>query len=284
MSATTHTTEQLASEIIERLAKSYDLVYVDYRDEVSDEQAGAIVRGDMEAFYESCWEWEADNRADACATIIAELAADVVADWERADIDTPNRGDEPDYSALAEDLTGDIDEYERVRFAIEDRDSGDWVGQLLRNSPNVLLRVSVLDEDHGYSFEDVAAERVLADVGLPATAANVETMNATLAECSPEYSVLMGYWIVGADLDELHALSTEAEADVEIVNPYLYLGNPFAGSGFISERPFEGTVRVKRSDLRTDKDAFGYAVDEVYGGLNASSFASTIRPVDTDAR
>jgi hypothetical protein len=261
------TVEHLADAIIENLAKSYDLVYVDYRDELSAEDAAALVRGDTDAVFESMWEWEADNRWDACEAIIGELADDVVTNWEHED--------DADYSELLAELPGD--EYDRVRFTIEERDSSDWVRDLIRNTPNVLLRINVIDEDHGYSFEEVAVERVLEDVKLPVTPENVATMNSTLAECSPEYSVLMGYWIVGADLSDIYDLPVEPDAEVEIVNPYLYLGNPFVGSGFISERPFEGTVRVKRSDLKTDKDAFGYAVDEVYGGLSPSSFECVIR-------
>ncbi len=103
-------------------------------------------------------------------------------------------------------------------------------------------------------------------------------MAATLAECSPEFSVLMGYWIVGADVETLYDLGSDVK-QVTITNPHLYLGNPSSGTGFISEEPFEGTVTVDRGDLRTDKDAFGYSVESIYGGLNASQFEAEITPV-----
>ena len=168
----------------------------------------------------------------------------------------------------------------RVRFEIEERDAGSWVKELIGHTPNVLLRIDVLDEDHAYSFEEVTARRVLKDLGLRATRANVETVNCVLANASPEYSVLLGYWIVGVDISDIYELAHDVE-EVEIVNPYVYLGNPFSGSGFISEKPIEGVARVKRADLRTDKDAFGSSVDEIYGGLRASDFEAEIRPVVT---
>lgn len=260
--------KQLADEIIKRLDKSYDLVYVDYRDQLTDSQVAKLVRGDDDWLDES-WDWESDQRYEGAKQIIEDLTKEVIRDWsEEADADL---------DFLVDALKANVEEWDRVRFEIEERDEGGWVRQFLRQTPNVLLRINVIDEDHGYSFEEVKARRVLKDLGMRATRANVKTVNYVLAETSPEFSVLLGYWIVGADVSDIEALPTDPETGVEIINPYLYLGNPFTGSGFISERPIEGTVRVKREDLRTDEDAFGYSVDEIYGGLNASSFACEIR-------
>lgn len=175
------------------------------------------------------------------------------------------------------DALTDGDEFERVREAVEERDTGEWVDRLISNTPRVLLRINVLDEDHAYSYGEVKPRRVLKDLGLRATKANVERVSYVLVNASPEYSVLLGYWIVGAELSDIYSLPNDPEADVEIVNPYLYLGNPFSGSGFISEKPLEGVVRVKREDLRADRDAFGYAVDEIYGGLGPSDFECELR-------
>lgn len=47
---------QLADEIIGRLSKSYDLVYVDYRDQLTDTQVASLVRGD-DGWLEESWEW-----------------------------------------------------------------------------------------------------------------------------------------------------------------------------------------------------------------------------------
>src|SRR5206468_8906515 len=115
------------------------------------------------------------------------------------------------------------------RFAVEERDTGEWVEALISHTPNVLLRITALDEDHAYSNEEVAASRVLEDLGVPATPGNVETVNYVLANASPEFSVLLGYWIVSADVADIYKLAHDV-TEVEIVNPYLYLGNPLSGS------------------------------------------------------
>jgi hypothetical protein len=270
MMAATQGTEalvtQLADEIVKRLDKSYDLVYVDYRDQLTDTQVSALVRGDE--WLDESWEFESDSRYDSAKRIIDELAGNVIREWsDEADADL-------DFILGA--FEGD--EWDRVRFEIEERDTGSWVEQLVRQTPTALLRINVIDEDHGYSFEEVTARRVLKDLGMRATRENIATVNYVLANASPGYSVLLGYWIVSADVSAIYELAHDVE-EVEIVNPYLYLGNPFVGSGFISERPLDGTVRVKREELRTDKDAFGYAVDEIYGGLRASDFEAEIRPI-----
>lgn len=263
---------QFADEIIARLAATYDLIYVDYRDELDDEQAAAVVRADYESLWDHLAQFESDSRYEGVKYVIDELVTEVIREW---DIDA-----DADLDFIAEAFKNDPDEWDRVRYAIEERDDGSWLQQLMRQTPNVLLRINVIDEDNGYSFEEVKPRRVLKDIGMPATRANVETVERTLLECSPEYSVLLGYWIVGADLGDIYELPNDPDTEVEITNPYLYLGNPFSGSGFISERPIEGTVRVKRGDLRTDADAFGYGVDEIYGGLYASSFECKIEAVN----
>jgi hypothetical protein len=260
---------QLADEIIKRLDKSYDLVYVDYRDQLTDTQASALVRGN-EGWLDESWEFESESKYESAKQLIDDLAREVIDEW----------GDEADadLTFVLDAFKDDVEEWSRVRFEVEDRDTGAWVEQLVRQTPSVLLRIGAIDEDHAYSFEQVTADRVLKDLGLPATRANVKTVGYVLANATPEYSVLMGYWIVGADLSSIYELAHDVK-EVEIVNPYLYLGNPFAGSGFISEQPIEGVVRVRREDLRTDRNAFGYAVGEIYGGLCPSDFEAEIRPV-----
>jgi hypothetical protein len=57
----------------------------------------------------------------------------------------------------------------------------------------------------------------------------------------------------------------------------VYRGNSFSGSGWISEKPFVDIVRVEREDLRTDNDAFGRAIDDIYGGRCPSRFEAEIR-------
>ncbi len=262
----------LADELIADLDESYELVYVDRGDRLTDEQVAAIVACD----FDSLWggdlgEWESDQRADRVHQIIRDDAEEIVRHWEIED--------DADYSTLLHTFDHTTEEWERVREAIDDREAGNWMNELCNNTNPVLLRVRVLDEDTGYDNEIVHPERVLRDVGLPVTDDNVRIMRATLNECSPEFSVLLGYWVAGVRVRDMYELTNEPNAQIEIVNPYLYLGNPLQGTGWMSEEPFQGVATVRRGDLRTDKAAFGHSLDSIFGGLNAGSLACEIRTV-----
>ncbi|MET0711074.1 MAG: hypothetical protein ABWZ30_01020 [Jiangellaceae bacterium] len=185
----------------------------------------------------------------------------------------------PDYTDVLNDLLGGGEHWDRVREAIEERDSGKWPQELADNSGRVLLRIAIdsIDEDHAYDNEQVEAAGVLERLGLDADEHNLREVQYVLDNASPEYSVLMGYWVFGAEVRQLFDLPVEADTMIEIDGPHLYLGNPFAGSGFVTEHALHATVTVRRDELRTDSDAFGYALDEVYGGLSPSEFEADLR-------
>jgi hypothetical protein len=267
------TCKGLANEIIAGLRRANDLVYVEYNERLDDDEVAAIVAGHMDDLWGSqLADLEADRQHESITAIINDHGQDVIRAWERED--------DTDHSGLWQQFQ-DGEEHRRVWEEIQGRDTGNWLLQLIRQTPDVLLRVRVLDEDQGYAFTDVTPEQVLADVGLPATAGNLATMASTLNECAPEHSVLLGYWIIGADVEAIYTLPDVPDTVIEIINPYLYLGNPLAGTGFISPGPFEGTITVRRDDLCTDRAAFGYSVDEIYGGLSPSTFTAAIRPQAT---
>jgi hypothetical protein len=271
---TERTLKALADEIIADLPEKIDLIYISQGDKLTDEQVGYVVAGDITALWDSMAEWEYDAKWSAVTNDIKTAAEEVTRRWERDD------GDDADYADLRDALescgTGDA-EWERIRDEMESRESGDWFKDLMNGCSEVLLRINVIDEDAAYNHEEVTAERVLADVKMPNTIENRFIVQYALDNASPEYSVLLGYWIVGASVSDLWALPEDCE--VEITDPYLYLGNPFMGDGFITEEPIKGTVRVKREDLRTDKTAFGYGVSEIYGGLSGSQYSASIKLV-----
>lgn len=270
MKIITRSVKALADAIIEDLDEKIDLIYVDYRDQLTDEQIAAIVRNDLEKLWESLEEWESENRWQGAKYVIEQGRDAVIQRWERED--------DEDYSQIASDFDGS-DEEERVREEINERESGEWMKALVRQSGDVLLRIPIdaLDEDRAYSYEPVEATDVLKRLGFEATDDNVKTMSYALANASPEFSTLMGYWIVGADVEDLYKLEVDENGFVAIENPHLYLGNPFMGDGFITEEALTGTAYVRRSDLQTDKSAFGYSVNSIYGGLNASQFEAKVR-------
>ncbi len=159
---------KLADEIIERLDRSYDLVYVDYRDQLMDTQVAALVRGDE--WLDESWQFESDSKYESTKQIIDNPASEIVREWSE-------EADDADLDFVRDGLKDNIDEWDRVRFEIEERDSGSWVDELIGNTPNVLLRINAIDEDAAYSYEEVKPRRVLKDLGLRATAQNIETVN-----------------------------------------------------------------------------------------------------------
>lgn len=238
-------------EALERLDKNYELIFVDYDDKLYDEQIDAVVSGDFEKVYDLTSDFESESSWHGMKYVIEETFPD----W---------------------DMLSDEDQ-ETVREAIQERDTSDFITTLIRHTPDPLLRINVVDEDNCWSYEEVKPRQVLKAVGLRATKHNVREVDYALANASPEYSTLLGYWVVSVDLEALW--TAPEEADVKITNPYLYLGNPFMGDGFITEHALEGVVTVKRNEIHTDKGAFGYGVNEIYGGLSPSQFHADIEVV-----
>ena len=241
-------------EAIAKLDDKYDLVFVNHDDKLSDDQVDALVSGDLESFWEKTAEFESESR---------DVGIDSVID---------NEFDDEEWDSLS------AEDQQTVRDTIAERDNSDWVTQLINQTPNPLLRIKVVDEDDGWSYEEVVPQQVLDAIQLQATEHNVKVIQAALNESSPEYSTLLGYWIVSLDLKMLY--QADQSKKLRITNPYLYLGNPLMGSGWVTEEALEGTVVVERSDVHTDKKAFGYSISEVYGGLQASQFEAEVQIID----
>lgn len=266
------TPAQVADLLISRLDDKYDLIYIDRGDQLTDEQVAAMVAGDTEKLWDSISEWESDARWYGIKYVIGELVSDLRREYE----------DDEDALEAIDEFNDGGEDRDHVCDEIAQRDSGQWFTDLVNATPDVLLRICCIDEDHAFAFQPVDPPQVLGLLdGIEMTDENLKVVADALLECSPEFSVLMGYWVVGADLGEINNLPVGDGERVQITNPYLYLGNPFAGSGWISEEPLIGTVTVDRDDLRTDKGAFGWSLDEVYGGLSASRFSATLTPVPT---
>lgn len=242
--------------VAEDLKGSYDLIYIDYRDGLSEEQAGFIVAGDYERLWESFESWEPDSRADGVQWEIDELCGHLSVEDQRL------------FGLIADD----------VRLEIGNRDSGAWVRELIRNTPDPLLRVPAVSEDDAGKVDRDDPGTVLDIVGFARTEANLEAVAKVLRETPSD--VLMGYWIFRVDLEHIYALRDED--DILVVNPHLVMGNPFTGAYTCDIQRLEGAVVVPRADLRTDKDAFGYSCHEVYGGLGGD-FDSEIRVIEKEA-
>lgn len=258
----------MKAAIIAGMQPKYELVYVDRGDRLTDEQVGFLVANDFDKLWDDLAEFETTSRDAGVDAILPDLIDEVLRGWSGED--------DVDYEHLRVAFANS-EEFEDVRQEMEGRDESDWVRALARGAGDVLLRIACIGGDEGWSSEPVTPQQVLEQVGFEASEHNVSAVQGALDECSPEFSVLLGFWFFGADVEALYDL--DGSAPVKITDPYLYLGNPFAGSGYITTEPLQGAVTVQRDELRTDEGAFGYSLNKVFGGLSASQFAAKIESV-----
>ncbi len=263
------TLEQLYVEAVEDLQREYELVFVDHCDQLTDEQLDALVEGDLETLLDQLSEFEMNSRDRALDYIVRDAVGSVIRRWElEGGADCTWFGDAFLDSPFEDELRNEITE----------RDKGDWVRDLIRHTSNPLLRIVAIDEDNAYSHEEIGPIELLVRIGIEPSDENVKTIRDVIANASPEFSVRMGFWIAALDLEKLYDLP-DGTKHIDLINPYFYFGNPFYGNGFVSNEPLIGTVRVHLSHLRTDSNQFGYSIDQIYGGVNPSSFDVEFEPV-----
>jgi hypothetical protein len=256
--------EAVRAEIATTPAYRFELVYVDYRDGLEQEQVDAIARGDWEALDASMEKWVNDAQFEGACQLLEELVGYV-----------EDEDDGWDRSVLEDWLH--TDSAAEIRFEIQERDTSAPLEDLAAHSGNVLLRVTAIDEDDAWSFEPIEPTELLARLELPATEGNLSLASSIIDNTSPEYGVAMGYWLFAVNVRDLIPLMSY-EGKLRITGAHFWLGNPFAGSGW-ADGPFEGEVVIDRADLRTDKDAFGYSWTEVVGGTSPSYYESKIEVV-----
>lgn len=242
---TAPTLEAIKADIIANLDETYDLTYVGYGDSLSPDQVSAIVRNDSEALNDSTWEWEAESAAIGARSV----ALEEVNSYEHNHV-VPEDFD-------ASDMAFEIEE------TIRNRNSSNPIKELASATADTLMRVEIISEDDGFSnWSPRPSEAYLSKMGLPNTGKNIDTMNE-LIDTTPS-DLHMAYAVFPASTADLLAtMGTDVVATVE--NPEVVLGNPFTGGYW--NATFEGTLSINRSALVTDKSAFGWSVDETYGGF-----------------
>lgn len=246
----------LHDRIIKTLDETYELVYVEQGDGLTPEQVSDVVNSDTESLDDSIVEWSSENAAISART----AALEAVQEYEH-------------HHEVPEDF--DISEMAfEIEETIRDRDTSNPLRELAEQTSDVLLRVNVISEDDApTTWNEQPVETYLKKAGLPITARNIETMDGLVADTPSE--VHMGYAVFSAPIKDLLETMGDDKATVTVENPDIVLGNPFTG-GYWSA-PFEVTLTFAREDLMTDRDAFGWSVDDTYGGFITEGKA-TITP------
>jgi hypothetical protein len=217
-----------------------DLVYVDYRDELSPEQVEKILH---EGWDDHLDEWISD------------------AQWQSA-------------NELAEDIRQQnpgllIEEFELAEMIV-DLDTSNPYRDLLRNTGTMLFRASPDENDMAMLNDELTSPLLACD------ALNLHhQFMPIVAEILPEiegYRAEGGGWF-GATFvfsanpaDVLDACNTGAHGRIEVSDPFLWLTNPYSGNGW-GEVAEGCTVTLQRDDVHVDKYAWGYGAHDVFGGL-----------------
>ena len=267
------TLEDVRDAVIAAMDPKYDLIYVDYRDSLTDEQAAAVVRGDYESLWESTSEWEGDSLWEGAKYVMEELTKQVFSEWHAA-----TETDEQDewVSGLEVDWEHSNEWFEAMQ-SLTERDSGDWVLDLIRNTSDLYLRVCVGEDMYLSGDLDSDVETVMANISLTDTPALREVVRNILPEVGEGYVVpfVFGSGSVG-DIHDL-PMPWEPDNDVTLTGGSLLLENVYMGSGWNDDLPEGTSITVKRDELRTDEDAPGYSWDDVCG-LVKGAWPMTIAP------
>jgi hypothetical protein len=250
-------------DCLTNLLGEYELVYVDYRDQLTDEQVAWLAAKDWESLDASMDEWLDDVRYESADYHRTEVMDETEAEWAEA------HGHE--IAEAVRSAFRDTDLHDELRYAIEDRDRSNPLRDLAGNTPRVLMR-QVLGEARLTSEDDIE-DLILADLGVPDIEHNREAIRNTLPECGEWVQAMI---VCAVDPSDLYNTMTAKE--VEVIDPYLYLGNPYMGDGYCEEQ-LHAAIRLDRDSLTTDKSAFGYGWEEI-AGVYVSAYECNLIRVD----
>lgn len=253
--------EAIVAQAIDSLDSRYTLCYVHYDDELQDGQVAEFLAADdsmevvnsveeswIEQRFEAAWDIAADALKDAHAVISEEEDTE---GWFN-----DFRAEHPDA----------VDE---VRFAVEERDDSDIWGQLVRLTPDVLVRVSLGEDAY---FDDTGDDpdetlRAMAEVAGIDYELNRDALWSILANGWAGHLYVM--WAANVrDMTDGYRRPSR----VTLTNPSLALLNVASGSGW--EETIKGTITLDVSGdtpILVDSQN-GYGWDKTCGGVSVRAY------------
>lgn len=235
--------KELTAKIDELLKDSYDLIYLDYRDELSEEQARALAADDWDEFWNLTWNWESEARYDGATYEVEQLMRELEAD-------NPNLLDAID------EHRDKLEEY--ARDIIMGRDSGSWLDQLINNTDPLDCMLPLIGEDEASWGEERNPLDILKALGVAETPENVELAEELVNEAATDLG--MAWTVFPMKLRDLMKTDNEPVAINESIVCY---GNPFTG-GYWSV-VFKGhKINTHRSEIMFD-GSWGYPFHETCG-------------------
>ncbi|AXH70538.1 hypothetical protein HOT75_gp152 [Gordonia phage Daredevil] len=254
--AVRHEVERILSEV-QSGAHKFHLVYVDYRDELSDEQIAEYMdEGYVDSIHES--EWYFDCRYDGAMSEMDDLfrVNDIT-----VDDDVRLTG------AELRDIDNDL--FDELRFAIEEHDQSDVERQLISNTPDQLFRIHLADDartkeiidlltdDDPTAWLEVASD-VLEDGGIPVTAANMARLRDLCAEQYYYGGALVA--LVYLDITTARKL---AEHGGTLTRPEVWIWDGWNGAAYGDT--FDTEISVPAGRVTLDNAGGGYGIDKICG-------------------
>lgn len=255
---------------LEALPEEVELVYVDHDDRLTDRQIQALFDGGAPYDDSEYDEWESDARFHGAVATINEYV------------------DEGDIRIL-DTATEAISKYDELRFAVEERDTSDAFGGLLRQTPNKFMRYRIGVEwgsGWGESEDDVAlaADAVCEALGLQPTKLGraVDVVKSLLSEGQGGAVYVLWY----GDVEPLVSACQNVDADSNLVpqtitwnKPALLILDHINGGGYDMAYPESITLPFKRENLKLDARGVGNGYswsEEIAGGLNAGAYSTEV--------
>ena len=236
--------DEIVRLIKDRFPHGVELVYVDYRDSLTDEQSEWYVTGDIDSVLDSILYWESETRWYGADWYIEELVRHI--QKESPDF-------EPDYEWR-----------EIVRDVLMDLDESDILGDLVKNTyRSVTVCRWLIDEDSAeWGLHDV--DGLIAALGVPDTAENRAVAARLTADAPTDLGMAFSAYEV-APVD-LHGLRADRAAIRTRWLPVCY-GNPFTGGYWAGSFDLGATVAVPLSELTPENSFMQWGPTEVFGGF-----------------
>lgn len=257
---------RILDEAMDNLERTYQLVYVDYRDELTDEQIVKILDGringeldDVTNEVDECfWEARSDNAYDAAFAAIGE----------QDDIDFLREHDEGSF--------------EDILLAVQERDESDIFGDLLRNTGMKVFRYDLnLDVSPSLDMDDDELDEAVVAIAA-AAGIDLNTHNAivilNMIQCATYGGHLYVIW--QGDVEDIVNATTAKvwrndESDITFTNPTLLILDQLNGSGM--ECSVEGTI-VRRFDpaLAHLDTGQSYGWSDIIGGVSHNAYRTSV--------
>lgn len=252
--------DAVLAQLIDKLDAKYTLVYVDYRDAFNDDTIAKFINSnDPSILDESIDEWSMDNKYDSCMAIIKETYNDD----EKAVIEALELSDE-------------------LRYAIEERDNGNPLKDMLRNARAHFCYVDILPAEtegciESYQYTDnpeLEYKKIAKASGLSMKEDRKDIEELYHNGASFSISPLVWFFSL-SPLDYYDALMAQYKIgkdsiEVTLHGPGLAIRDHCNGAGHSIDTTRK--VVVKLSDIKSDEAGNGYSFGVETCGMVRGSY------------